>query len=30
MSKFKIVISDYYYANQDQENAVYARLGDDV
>lgn len=30
MSKYKIVITDYYYANQDQENAVYARLGDDV
>ena len=28
MSKFKIVISDYYYAHQNQENEVYARLGD--
>ncbi len=30
MAKFKIVIADYYYANQNQENAVYARLGGDV
>lgn len=25
---FKIVITDYYYAHQNQENEVYARLGD--
>ena len=30
MSKYTIVISDYYYANQDQENAVYERLGGDA
>ena len=30
MAKYKVVISDYYYANQDQENAVFARLGDDI
>lgn len=30
MSKYKIVITDYYYANQDQENAVYAQLKDDA
>lgn len=30
MSKFKVVITDYYYANQDQENSVWARLGDDI
>ncbi|MCD8197081.1 MAG: C-terminal binding protein [Lachnospiraceae bacterium] len=29
MSKFKIVISDYYYATQDEENAVYQKLGGD-
>ena len=30
MAEYKIVISDYYYANQDQEKAVYAKLGDGV
>ncbi len=29
MSKFKIVISDYYYANQEQEDSVYRKLGED-
>lgn len=29
MAKYKIVITDYYYADQKQENAVYARLGAD-
>lgn len=30
MAKYKVVLSDYYYANQDQENAVFARLGGDI
>lgn len=30
MSRFKVVITDYYYANQDQENSVYAALGNDL
>ena len=29
MAKYKIVITDYYYADQKQENEVYARLGAD-
>ncbi len=29
MAEYKIVITDYYYADQEQENAVYARLGAD-
>lgn len=30
MSKYKIVISDYYYENQDEENEIYRKLGEDV
>lgn len=30
MSRFKIVIADYYYANQNAENEEYKKLGDDV
>lgn len=30
MNKFKLVITDYYYANQDQENSVYASLGENL
>lgn len=30
MSHYKIVITDYYYPNQEEENKAYARLGDDV